>query len=292
MVRIAFVANLALALGALACCAWHAWPDRDRLTFLATATVYGVLLEQLVIIAFEAYRYNVADYILTVGDVPVVIGFGWAAIIYAGYETAHRLSVSRPVLPAFVALFALNIDLAIDAVAIRVPFWQWTPPGAWFGVSLGNFLGWYLVAFLFAGAWLVLSERAAAALGAGWPARLLTAVGTVVLAVAGLTAGLEAWTRFTETTPGKVAVLAVVVVASLVVVLRDEPVPRRLDPRIAAVPLAYHGFYFALLVAFEMYVEQPWLPVVSAMMIVLGLTVHVGALPRFRREPAAADGTG
>ena len=158
MVAPVFVANLAMSLSALAACAHHAYPDRDRLAFLGTGVVYGVILEQLVIVAFERYTYNAEDFLLTVVDVPLVIGFGWAAIIYAGVETGRRFDLSPRAVPAFSALFALHIDLAMDAVAIRVAFWEWTPPGVWLGVPLGNFVGWFLVASLFPAAWLALSS--------------------------------------------------------------------------------------------------------------------------------------
>lgn len=284
MVRAVFVANLLMALLALGLCAHHAWPRRDRLAFLGVATVYGVILEQLVIVAFEAYEYPVSEFILTVWDVPVVIGLGWAAIIYTGHQIGRRLSLSPHVRPVFVALFALHVDLAIDAVAIRVPFWQWTPPGAWFGVSLGNFLGWYLVAFCFSGAWLLLAGRTR------WPLAA-PALGAIPLSVAGLVAGLEAWTRYVNGVAAKAAVLLALIGLSLAVVAADRPTPAPIDWRLGAVPLAYHGFYLVVLVAFEMYREQPLLPVVSVAMLVAGLVVHAGSWPRVRTWLGGAGAT-
>lgn len=266
MATIPFVLNLAMALFALALCAWHAGRDRERLTFLAVAIVYGVILEQLVIIGFEAYHYNVSDFLLTVGDVPVVIGFGWAAIIYSGFEIADALAVRRRVRPAFVALFALHIDLAIDAVAIRVPFWSWTPPGVWFGVPLGNFLGWFLVASLFTASWLLLRRRTDVV--------PLVGVGTMVASLAALVLVLEVWTRVATTLPVKIAIFGPLVLASIVVVLRDGLPAGRLDGRIAAIPLLYHGYYLGLLLWFGMYRAQPLMLVVSLAMIGVGLAIH------------------
>jgi uncharacterized membrane protein len=238
---------------------------RGRLAFLATGVVYGVILEQLVIVAFDAYRYNADDFLLTVLDVPVVIGFGWAAIIYAGVETGRRFGLSGRALPAFVALFALHIDLAI-----RVPFWTWTPPGVWFGVPLGNFTGWFLVALLFPAAWLALSDRL--------PSPALVAPAAVLSAVLGLVVLLEAWEAVATTTPRKVVVLGAALLVALAVVARDGVVLPPVDPRLAAVPALYHGFYLALLLAFGMCEAQPLLLVVSATMIGVSLLVHAGGL--------------
>jgi len=268
MVEAVFAANLLMALAALAACAHHAAPDRDRLAFLGAGVVYGVVLEQLVIVAFDAYRYNAGDFLLTVFDVPVVIGFGWAAIIYAGFGVGRAFDLSTRSIPPFVALFALHIDLAIDAVAIRVPFWTWTPPGVWFGVPLGNFTGWFLVALLFPAAWLALADRIGS--------RPLRAAAVIVAAVAGLIVLLELWEAVATTVPRKVAVLGAAVLLSLAAVLRDGGTLSPIDPRIATVPALYHGFYAALLVAFEMYESQPLMPVVTLAMIGVSMALHAG----------------
>jgi len=273
-----FVVNAAMSLLALGACAWHAIPDRGRLAFLATGVVYGVILEQLVIIAFEAYHYNAADFLLTLGEVPLVIGFGWAAIIYAGFEIARGFDLSARATPPFVALFALHIDLAIDAVAIRVPFWTWTPPGVWFGVPLGNFTGWFLVAFLFSAAWLALPDRLP---------RPLLAPAVLVSAVLGLVALLELWTTFVTTTPLKALVLGSALLACLGVVFADGVDPAPVDPRLTAVPALYHGFYLGLLFWFEMYAATPGILPVSLAMIGVSVLLHAEGLGRGRRGLSA-----
>lgn len=275
MVEAVFAANLVMALVALAACAHHAYPDPDRLAFLGAGVVYGVILEQLVIIAFEAYRYNAEDFLLTVFEVPVVIGFGWAAIIYAGFEIARSFDLPTRVIPPFVALFALHIDLAIDAVAIRVPFWEWTPPGVWFGVPLGNFTGWFLVALLFPAAWLALSDRIAS--------RVVRAAGTIVAAVLGLIVLLELWETVATTTPRKAAVLGAALLIAFGAVVRDWSGLAPIDPRLAAVPALYHGFYLAVLLSFRMYQSRPLVLVVALAMIGVSLLLHAGGLGRVRR---------
>ena len=50
------------------------------------------------------------------------------------------------------AVWAILLDLALDAVAIRLGLWTWTirADEGWFGVPWGNFFAWLMVAFWFA----------------------------------------------------------------------------------------------------------------------------------------------
>jgi hypothetical protein len=53
--------------------------------------------------------------------------------------------------PMADAVWALLLDVAIDAVAIRLGLWTWTIrlDEGWFGVPWGNFFAWLFVAFWF-----------------------------------------------------------------------------------------------------------------------------------------------
>ena len=266
MVESLFVANLLVAMLGLGLCLSHAWPDRERLALLATTTVYGVLLEQLVILRFERYVYNVSDFLVTLGDVPLVIGFGWAAIIYSGLQVASALGLPDRVRPFFVGLYALHIDLAIDAIAIRVPFWSWTPPGIWFGVPLGNFMGWFLVATLFAAAWVGLRRRISN------PA--LLAVGSLLLALVGLMLTLELWEIVARTVPQKVLVLGGVVLVASVLVARSSHERQPLDWRLASIPFLYHGAYLGYFLVLGLATETPVLGVIGLLLVALSVLVH------------------
>ncbi|MFC6720125.1 carotenoid biosynthesis protein [Halobacteriaceae archaeon SHR40] len=275
-----FVANLFLGLLGLALCLWHAWGTRKQVALLVTVTVYGIILEQLVILRFERYVYTLSDFVLTLGDVPVVIGFGWGAIIYSGMAAGEMLGLSRRVRPLFVGLYALHIDLAIDAIAIRIPFWQWLPPGEWFGVPLGNFTGWFLVATLFPAGWLVLERRlpsgsiSVAALGGG----------SLLVALVGLIVGLEAWEVVARTLVLEILTLGSVLVLSLLAVIRDGIEIDHVDLRIAAVPVLYHGFYLGYYLALGMYRTTPALLGISVAMIAVTVFVHAGSVPWLRRR--------
>lgn len=266
MVRTVFLLNLVLSLIALGVAFYDAYPDRTRLTFVAAAVPYGVALEQLVILRFARYHYPVDSYLLTVADVPLVIGFGWAAIVYAGYRTARLYGVADWRLPFFVGLFALHVDVAIDAVAIRAGFWTWTPPGVWFGVPLGNFLGWFLVASLFSAAWVGLDDRL--------NSPVLRGTGSVVLGLAGLIGVLQVWTWVATTLPRRVVFFGSVVALALVVVARADIEPRALPLSVSAVPLLFHAYYLGLLVALGIVLDVPLLLPISLAMAGLSILLH------------------
>lgn len=274
MARPVFLVNLSMALAGLAVCLWHAVGDRERVARLVTATVYGVLLEQLVILRFERYVYSLSEFVLTVGEVPLVIGFGWGAIVYSGVELAETLGVGSRVRPLFVGLFGLHIDVAIDAVAIRVPFWQWTPPGVWFGVPLGNFVGWFLVASLFPAAWSLLGARLSRADSRG-------VVGLrEISGGGGLEASGEGRSEASGDSPlGLVASAAVAVGSCVATILLA------VGSCVATILLAVAG----LIVGLELW--EAVTPSLTAEVIVLGTTVTLSAVAVLRAgfEPSTPD---
>lgn len=169
----------------------------------------------------------------------------------------------------FAGLYAVHLDLAMDAVAVRVPFWEWTPPGAWFGVPLGNFLGWHLVALFFTITYQWVSARTDIPLAIG--------MGTIAGAVALLIPTLEVWTRVTDgVVLRKAIILSGVLLVSMLYVWTAEsqlaPVPRLVTASI----FLFHGFPFAVLLVLGIYASQPLIAVVSLSMIAIGVYLHVG----------------
>ncbi len=111
-----------LAYGSLGVCVWHARRQgllrRARLLELAMGVVYGVSLEALTIFQLHAYRYG--HFLVMLGPVPLCIGVDWGVILYSAMTFAEGLPLPRWSLPAVVALLGLNIDLSMDALAIRL----------------------------------------------------------------------------------------------------------------------------------------------------------------------------
>lgn len=256
----------AMALASLVCLL-DARESRDRTMLYAAAVVYGLVLEKATIVFFDAYTYPAASYVFDAFGIPLAIGLGWSAVIYAGIVTAERVGLTTS-LPAFTALYALHVDLAMDAVAIRVPFWEWTPPGPWFGVPLGNFFGWFCVALLFPLWFRALRRRTANPLVLGG--------GTLVGSLLTLQLLLEVWVRTVDSVALGAGILLALGLGAAALVVRDRP---RLDvtpPRTAfVVTLVYHGFFFAVLFATGVHRAVPPLVVVSGTMLLVGLAIHV-----------------
>jgi putative membrane protein len=51
----------------------------------------------------------------------------------------------------FDGLFVLAIDLFMDPVEVRQGAWTWINGGPYFGVPIGNFIGWFVVAIIASG---------------------------------------------------------------------------------------------------------------------------------------------
>ncbi|MCV0403349.1 MAG: carotenoid biosynthesis protein [Chloroflexi bacterium] len=126
---------------------------RGRLPFLelASAAAFGLLLEQGNQILFETYEYS-PEFVLAIDRAPVVIGLTWALIIAGAMRITDALGVRRRYAPFVDSVLAIMLDLAFDAVAIRMGLWTWReigPTDGWFGVPAGNFYAWLFVTAAF-----------------------------------------------------------------------------------------------------------------------------------------------
>src|SRR5919202_305559 len=149
--------------------AWRVSPARFRELF--AAAIFGLLLEEGDIIIFGTYSYN--QNWISVVFVPIGIGLTWAMIITSAMNFSDALGLPslddpRAPIPANMvdrikwlargslapvadAVWAIILDLALDAVAIRLGLWTWKIPldQGWFGVPYGNFYAWLFVAASF-----------------------------------------------------------------------------------------------------------------------------------------------
>jgi hypothetical protein len=112
---------------------------------LLTLAAYGFALERISMTVFGSHHYG-AGWMLAPMGVPLAVALVWAAVI----SSALGLAARRGLRPAWAralgaALFAVTLDLTIEPVAIRRGLWEWTPPGPWLGVPIGNFVGWVVI---------------------------------------------------------------------------------------------------------------------------------------------------
>lgn len=153
---------LLLEVGAATFFVMAAWLAlrRGRLPFLEliSAAIFGLLLEEGDQLIFETYHYADA-WVLSLDRAPLVIGLTWALIIAGAMRITDALGVRRRWAPFVDSVLAIMLDLAFDAIAIRMGLWTWREIPAsdgWFGVPAGNFYAWLFVtwAFSYLSRWL------------------------------------------------------------------------------------------------------------------------------------------
>ncbi len=128
----------------------HAWRRAPSILWqLIAGMLFGVLLEWATIQQLEAYEYG--RFLIMIGDIPIVIGVSWGLIIYSARLFSDATTLPAWARPIMDALLALNIDLAMDAVAIRLGMWDWGQglQFEYFGVPWANFWAWFWVIFSF-----------------------------------------------------------------------------------------------------------------------------------------------
>ena len=78
-------------------------------------------------------------------EVPIVIGFNWALLVYGSAALTSRFmdGAKLPVKAAVSAAIMVFYDVLMEPVAIRLDFWHW-PAGS---IPLQNYFAWFVVAF-------------------------------------------------------------------------------------------------------------------------------------------------
>jgi Carotenoid biosynthesis protein len=265
---------------------------RGRLPFLelVSAAAFGILLEEGDQLVFETYHYS-ADWILTVDRAPIVIGLTWALIIAGAMRLTDALGVRRRYAPFVDAVLAISLDLAFDAIAIRMGLWTWRgigPTDGWFGVPAGNFYSWLFVTLAFSSLTRWLRHVAAGRQSLEWlqfavplPAFGLLLAGIVPFAV---------MRPIVDPRPGGGMLLFVLVLAAFLAVsawgVWSPDHTRSHGERLAILDLglalgtrvAIHGFFISALVLIGAAWELPVLLVVALVLLAaewpLGRLVH------------------
>jgi len=258
----------------LALCLRHALARRRALELLA-GVLYGLLLEVATIIQLQGYHYG--RFLIMFDQVPLCIGVGWGVILYSVMTTSDAWNVLPVQRPFVDALLAWNIDLSMDAVAIRLGFWTWAFDGRWFGVPLANFFAWYVV---------VASFSASVRLLRAWQDRrglrwiypfaavvpslfVLLSLDRLYVSYAYQPYDLQ-WLIF-----GGQLLLGLV---ALWTSRRSLRRPQTVDCSVASVPLAFHLLYTGALLWAGFHRQIPALLVISLTMLILGLFLHLAPL--------------
>jgi len=166
-----------------------------------------------------AYIYHADVQLLLPGGVPVFIPFAWFVLSGLPVMLLRSLKTTRPDgsidgrwlvwKSALGAWGVMACDLALDPIAVSAGLWSWEYPGAYFGIPLLNFTGWWVVAFvifLVGFGWAGLGRRPVPSLGLRYDLVWGGAHGglLILLAVAAsnrMDCGLPVWVALAAITP-------------------------------------------------------------------------------------------
>jgi hypothetical protein len=248
---------------------------------LVAGVLFGVLLETATIQQLHAYHYG--RFLVMLGDVPLMVGVGWGVIIYSARLFSDATSLPEWARPLLDGLLALNIDLAMDAVAIRLGLWDWGHGFDWqfFGVPYVNFWAWFWVVFSFS-----VGVRALAR-PTSWAGRWLGPVGAILVA----TIDIVAMDSLISSVPPAWYIptifLTIGIALALVLALRPRLSGRPADPLAFWVPFVFHAFCLGAGLLSLALLRPPVLLAVSLAMMGLALYLHRGVFdPWLNKAPA------
>lgn len=256
---------------------------RGRLPFLEliSAAAFGLLLEESSQLIFETYNYS-PDWVLVLDRAPLVIGLTWALLIAGAMRITDALGVRRWTASFVDAALVIMLDLAFDAVAIRLGMWTWVdigPTDGWFGVQAGNFYTWLFVTFGFSVLTRWLRDRAARRRGAEW-LQLLVPIPAYAILIASIIpyALISTWTN--APTGGALWLSFVCIGLFVMVAFRgvfgtgrqppDGQMAAIVDLRLAFfIRLSIQGFFLIALLIMGIATELPVLLVTSVVLILV-----------------------
>ena len=267
-------------------CFWHAARQKNnKVLELIFALIFGVFLEWMTIQQLEAYHYG--DFFLMLDGAPICIGLGWAVIIYSGMEFVKHLEMPDYARPFLVGMLALNLDLAMDAIAIRLGFWNWVIPldCQWFGVPWGNFWAWYIVVVSYSGFiyWFrnIYKQRGAIWLRNMYP--LFSFLNSAVILAITNSVFVNV---FAKTELVSAMSMLLIILAGGVIIYVVKPGMKKdayVDKVVLAVPLTFHAFFTIFGFAGGFYATLPILGVIGLTMFAVGLGIHLWPWWRIRR---------
>lgn len=126
---------------------------------LVAGIIFGLMLELATIRQLNAYSYG--KFPTMILDVPLSIGVAWGTVLYSAMAFSDASSLPWPARPILDGLIALNIDLAMDTIAIRLGMWDWgrALDFHFFGVPYANFWAWFWVVWSFSFGYRLLARK-------------------------------------------------------------------------------------------------------------------------------------
>ena len=265
-------------------CFINAWKRGiGYLAELIGGLVFGVLLEY--INANFIADYSFGRFFLMISNIPVCIGAGWAVIIYSSMALSDRTGMPVFARPFADAFLALNIDLSMDMIAIRIGggmwVWGWDQSvrwtSEWFGVPYGNFFGWFFVVLLYSymiriGRDLLTHHK----LNKAWKIILpfFSVLFSQIILIILVLIFYYFWPYGFP-----VALLLIIPCTALILIVSIKGKLNIQDKPdgfvIRAVPLVFHTFFLASIFVFRITAWNPWIVIVSIIMFLSGIAFQL-----------------
>jgi hypothetical protein len=254
----------------LVLCLYHAWQQGTaNLLRLLAGILFGVTLELATIRQLDAYEYG--RFLIMVLDVPLCIGVAWSCILYSVMEFSDASSLPYFARPTLDGLLALNIDLALDAIAIRLGFWDWGQglDFQYFGVPYPNFWAWFWVVSSFSLGYRLFARRT------DWTHTWLAPLSALLVGLAGVL-GTNAFIAFVVPFPLHGLVVALILIAAflLILALRPHFYLTAVPALVFWVPMLTHLYTLIAGLASGVIFEPIFLLLVSLAMIAVALVLH------------------
>jgi hypothetical protein len=274
---------------------------RGRLPFLEliSAAAFGLLLEEGDQLIFQTYHYS-SDWVLVLDRAPLVIGLTWALLIAGAMRITDALGVRRWTAPFVDAVLVILLDLAFDAVAIRLEMWTWVgigPEQGWFGVPAGNFYAWLFVTLGFSVLTRWIRDLSVTRPRVEW-LQLLVPIPAFAILVAAIVPFAMVLVLVGAERGGGLWLFGLTLIAFVAIALRGIFGPSRqaADGQASAIVdlglafftrLSMHGFFLLALVLLGLTEKYPVLLVASVVLLALDLWIARLVDTRRAREPKA-----
>lgn len=145
--------------------------DWQRAGFLLLLPALVGLVFEIVGVKFGTvfgghYAYSIQQFSLMIQGVPLLVPIYWSVFVYTGYSLVNAIQVwtynqkpsidNKNVLLLFLlilldGLLVVAIDLFMDPIMVHYQKWTWQTAGPYFGIPIGNFVGWFVVTIISTG---------------------------------------------------------------------------------------------------------------------------------------------
>lgn len=129
-----------------------------------TGLVFEIIGLKIGVVFGGHYVYSPSK--LMIVNVPISVPIYWAVFIYTGYTivnsfllwldknkpSRHKDSLIKLLkLVILDGLIVVAIDLFMDPLMVKAGKWTWLEGGTYFGIPIGNFIGWFMVVVISTG---------------------------------------------------------------------------------------------------------------------------------------------